>query len=102
MRLPVALSKQRRTEFGSVTVIHGWVRRGLGAALLPEFTVAEDLHSGVLVGHPVATPAIALRLVWRADREDAVRELPYAATGSVRDAGPVGGSGVRTAVAPSA
>ncbi|MCO5974738.1 LysR family transcriptional regulator [Actinoallomurus soli] len=74
-----------RTELGSVTVIHGWVRRGLGAALLPEFAVAEDLRSGALVGHPIVTPDIALRLVWRADREDAVRELLYAAAGGVRD-----------------
>ncbi|MCO5993861.1 LysR family transcriptional regulator [Actinoallomurus rhizosphaericola] len=74
-----------RTELGSVTVIHGWARRGLGAALLPEFAVAEDLRSGALVGHPVVTPDIALRLVWRADREDSVRELLYAAAGGVRD-----------------
>ncbi|GAA4639195.1 LysR family transcriptional regulator [Actinoallomurus vinaceus] len=76
-----------RTELASVTVIHGWVRRGLGAAVLPEFAVAEDLASGVLVRHPVETPDIALRLVWRADREEAVRELLYAATGAVRDDG---------------
>jgi DNA-binding transcriptional LysR family regulator len=74
-----------RTELSSVTVIHGWARRGLGAALLPEFTVAEDLRAGVLVGHPVVTPDVALRLVWRADRETAVRELLYAAAGDVRD-----------------
>ncbi|MCO5990758.1 LysR family transcriptional regulator [Actinoallomurus spadix] len=80
-----------RTELGSVTVIHGWARRGLGAALLPEFAVAEDLRSGVLVGHPVASPDVALRLVWRADREDTVRELLYAAGGGgLRDAAPAG------------
>ncbi|MCO6008966.1 LysR family transcriptional regulator [Actinoallomurus purpureus] len=70
-----------RTELASVTVIHGWARRGLGAALLPEFAVAEDLDSGALVRHPVETPDIALRLVWRADREGSVRELLYAAAG---------------------
>ncbi|MEV0401016.1 LysR family transcriptional regulator [Actinoallomurus sp. NPDC050550] len=76
-----------RTELASVTVIHGWARRGLGAAVLPEFAVAEDLASGVLVRHPVETPDITLRLVWRADREEAVRELLYAAAGAVRDGG---------------
>ncbi|GAB3965889.1 hypothetical protein GCM10029978_029740 [Actinoallomurus acanthiterrae] len=76
-----------RTELASVTVIHGWVRRGLGAAVLPEFAVAEDLASGVLVRHPVETPDIALRLVWRTDREEAVRDLLYAAAGGVRDGG---------------
>ncbi|MEV5710447.1 LysR family transcriptional regulator [Actinoallomurus sp. NPDC052274] len=86
-------SDGERTELGSVTVIHGWVRRGLGAALLPEFAVAEDLRSGALVDHPVVTPDVALRLVWRADREDAVRELLYAVADGARDASaPAGGT----------
>lgn len=93
-----------RTELGSVTVIHGWVRRGLGTALLPEFAVAEDLDAGVLVRRPVETPDIALRLVWRTDREEAVRDLLYAATARVREAGTAAGTGTRTAAAgaPSA
>ena len=71
-----------RTELGSVTVIHGWARQGLGAALLPEFAVADDLRSGSLVRHSLNVPDITLRLVWQADREAAVRDLLYAAAGA--------------------
>jgi DNA-binding transcriptional LysR family regulator len=58
-----------------------WAELGLGRALLPEFAVAEPLRSGALVRIPCEAPPLALRLVWRSDRESlpGLRGLLYAA-----------------------
>ncbi|NIH79412.1 LysR family transcriptional regulator [Amycolatopsis viridis] len=69
----------RRLEFDSVSTIRAWVTQGLGVALLPDFVVSGDLADGTLVALPVPESAeLALRVVWRTDREDALREVLYA------------------------
>ncbi|RKN47315.1 LysR family transcriptional regulator [Streptomyces hoynatensis] len=70
-----------RVEAGGVAVMRGWAERGLGVALLPEFAVADALRAGSLARLDFAVPDLALRLVWRADREQlpGVREVLYAA-----------------------
>ncbi|MFJ8817700.1 MULTISPECIES: LysR family transcriptional regulator [Amycolatopsis] len=69
----------RRLEFDSVSTIRSWVAQGLGVALLPDFAVGGDLADGTLVAQPLAERAeLALRVVWRTDREDDLREVLYA------------------------
>ncbi|MDQ0380023.1 LysR family transcriptional regulator [Amycolatopsis thermophila] len=69
----------RRLEFDSVSTIRAWVTQGLGIALLPDFAVASDLADGTLVSLPMADSAeLALRVVWRTDREDDLRDVLYA------------------------
>ncbi|MEV4759806.1 LysR family transcriptional regulator [Micromonospora sp. NPDC049559] len=73
-----------RVEVGHVEIARAWAAQGLGLALLPEFAVAGELAAGALRRIDPAEPAapLALRLVWRADREAEpdVRELLYAAS----------------------
>lgn len=70
-----------RVEAGSVAVMRAWAARGLGVALLPEFAVSDALANGTLTRLALPTPALQLRLVWRAGREDRpdLREVLYAA-----------------------
>lgn len=67
---------------GGVAVMRAWAEQGLGIALLPEFAVSSALAAGTLVRLDVPTPDLALRLVWRADRESlpGLRDLLYAAS----------------------
>ncbi|TDD81257.1 LysR family transcriptional regulator [Actinomadura darangshiensis] len=71
-----------RVRAGSVTVMASWAERGLGIALVPEFAVRDRLAAGTLVRLALGTPALSLRLVWRADREalPGMREVLYAAS----------------------
>jgi DNA-binding transcriptional LysR family regulator len=77
-----------RVAAGGVAVMRAWAERGLGIALLPEFALTEQLRSGTLVRLPLDTPALRLRLVWRADRETlpGLREVLYAASAPRPDA----------------
>ncbi|GAA0243286.1 LysR family transcriptional regulator [Cryptosporangium japonicum] len=70
-------------EAGGVAVMRAWAEQGLGIALLPEFAVAASLAAGTLVRLGTPAPDLALRLVWRADREarPGLRDLLYAASG---------------------
>ncbi|WP_116101631.1 LysR family transcriptional regulator [Amycolatopsis thermalba] len=69
----------KRLEFDSVSTIRAWVAQGLGTALLPDFAVGGDLADGTLVALPLDDSAeVALRVVWRTDREDGLREVLYA------------------------
>ncbi|MGW4895790.1 LysR family transcriptional regulator [Kitasatospora sp. NPDC004240] len=72
-----------RVRTGGVAATRACAEQGLGMALLPEFAVREQLAAGSLVRLPLAAPALRLRLVWRADREDVpgLREVLYAAAG---------------------
>jgi DNA-binding transcriptional LysR family regulator len=72
-----------RVQMDSMAVIRGWTAKGMGIALLPEFAVAAELIAGTLVRLDFAVPDLALRLVWRADRETlpGLREVLYAAAG---------------------
>ncbi|KAA2267054.1 LysR family transcriptional regulator [Solihabitans fulvus] len=71
-----------RVRAGGVAVMRAWAQQGLGICLLPEFAVATDLDSGSLVRLGLPTPALSLRLVWRADRETlpGLRDILYAAS----------------------
>ncbi|GLW06864.1 hypothetical protein Misp01_19940 [Microtetraspora sp. NBRC 13810] len=71
----------RRVEAGGVPVMRAWAEQGLGVTLLPEFAVAGQLAAGTLVRLALDVPALVLRLVWRADREESpgMREILYAA-----------------------
>lgn len=68
----VTLGRGERTEVGSLTVARAWVANGIGLAILPEFSVADDVDRGNLVVLPLepGPPTLSLRLVWRSDRED--------------------------------
>lgn len=70
----------RRVRAGGVAVMRAWAERGLGVTLLPEFAVSAQLTEGSLVRLSLDTTPLALRLVWRADREDVpgLREVLYA------------------------
>ncbi|MER7211347.1 LysR family transcriptional regulator [Streptosporangium sp. NPDC000239] len=70
----------RRVRAGGVSVMRAWAERGLGVTLLPDFAVSAQLDEGTLVRLAVETTPLALRLVWRADREDVpgLREVLYA------------------------
>ncbi|MFG1922098.1 LysR family transcriptional regulator [Cryptosporangium sp. NPDC048952] len=67
---------------GGVAVMRAWAEQGLGIALLPEFAVADSLAAGTLTRLDVPAPDLALRLIWRADRESlpGLRDLLYAAS----------------------
>jgi DNA-binding transcriptional LysR family regulator len=82
---------------GSLTVMRAWAAQGLGLALLPEFAVAADLTAGTPTRLDLAVPDLSLRLVWRADREDApgVRDLLYAAADPTVRPSSAPGSSVR-------
>ncbi|MFI5907774.1 LysR family transcriptional regulator [Dactylosporangium sp. NPDC051541] len=71
----------RRVKAGGVPVMRAWAEQGLGVTLLPEFAVAESLAGGRLVRLPMDVPDLALRLVWREDREAraGMRDILYAA-----------------------
>ena len=66
----------------SLSTIRSWACAGLGLALLPDFAVRADLDAGRLAAVRVAgvDPVLALRLVWRADRDadPDLRALLYA------------------------
>ncbi len=69
----------------SLATMRAWAAEGLGLALLPEFTVAEDLAAGRLVRLPLheSPPELCLRLVWPADRENTdpdLKQVLYALT----------------------
>lgn len=68
-----------RVRAGSVPVMRAWAERGLGVALLPAFAVADAVAAGALTTLTLDVPDLALRLVWRADREPDVRHLAHAA-----------------------
>jgi DNA-binding transcriptional LysR family regulator len=70
----------RRMPSGSVAVTRAWAAQGLGIALLPEFAVSADLTTGALSRLDFPAPDLALRLVWRADREaiPGLRDMLYA------------------------
>ncbi|MFD0688577.1 LysR family transcriptional regulator [Actinomadura fibrosa] len=74
-------SAVERVRAGSVTVMSAWAERGLGIALVPEFSVRDRLDAGTLVRLALDAPGLSLRLVWRADREalPGLREMLYAA-----------------------
>lgn len=67
-----------RRELSSVVAVREWAKQGLGIALLPDFAIAEDLAAGALVELECPAPALALRLVWLGDREEALRDVLYA------------------------
>ena len=71
-----------RAFVGSVATARSWAEQGLGVALLPEYAITDAVRNGTLAVLDVPLPALALRLVWRADREDIpqVRDLLYAAS----------------------
>jgi DNA-binding transcriptional LysR family regulator len=70
-----------RVEVAGVAVMRAWAEQGLGVALLPEFAVDAALRAGTLVRLDLPAPALRMRLVWRADREDhpGLRDVLYAA-----------------------
>ncbi|GAA0496307.1 LysR family transcriptional regulator [Paractinoplanes deccanensis] len=72
-----------RVFVGSVATVRAWAEQGLGIALLPDFAVTGAVRAGTLDALDLPLPALALRLVWRAGREDdpRVRDLLYAASG---------------------
>lgn len=73
--------EMRRVEAGGLAVVRAWATQGLGLALLPEFFIATELTDGTLARLDLDTPALALRLIWRPDREPALpglREMLYA------------------------
>lgn len=70
-----------RTELAGITVVRAWAGQGLGVALLPEFAITPETPARRLdLAAPL--PRLALRLVWRGDREDRpdLRRLLYAAS----------------------
>jgi DNA-binding transcriptional LysR family regulator len=71
-----------RVEVAGVAVMRAWAEQGLGVSLLPEFAVAAALRAGTLIRLALPTPDLAMRLVWRADREDrpGLRDVLYAAS----------------------
>ncbi|GAA3454321.1 LysR family transcriptional regulator [Dactylosporangium matsuzakiense] len=71
----------RRVRAGGVPVMRAWAEHGLGVALLPEFAVADSVAGGRLVRLPMHVPDLALRLVWREDRQEraGIRDMLYAA-----------------------
>lgn len=73
-------SSVHRVRAGGVPVMRAWAEQNLGVALLPEFAVAERIAAGALTRLPLDTPDLALRLVWRADREavPGLRDVLYA------------------------
>lgn len=68
------------TAVGGLAQVREWVATGRGIALLPEFAVRADLGSGRLAALAADPPRLRLRLVWRADHQDAnaLRHLLYA------------------------
>ncbi|WP_052489420.1 LysR family transcriptional regulator [Streptomyces sp. 150FB] len=70
-----------RVAAGGVAVMRAWAEQGLGIALLPDFAVTAQLAAGTLVRLGLDAPDLALRLVWRSDRESVpgLREVLYAA-----------------------
>ncbi|MEV0581871.1 LysR family transcriptional regulator [Nonomuraea sp. NPDC050310] len=68
----------------SVFVARSWAAQGIGAVLLPDFTLAAELDAGTLVRVPLAEELQEcwMRLVWRADRETEpdLRDLLYSAS----------------------
>jgi DNA-binding transcriptional LysR family regulator len=70
-----------RVPAGGVPVMRAWAEQGLGVTLLPEFAVASACATGALTRLGLPAPALSLRLVWRADREDlpGLRDVLYAA-----------------------
>jgi DNA-binding transcriptional LysR family regulator len=77
-------ARVERVRAGGVAVMRAWAEHGLGATLLPEFAVRDQLAAGTLVRLSLDAPDLRLRLVWRSDRESvpAIREMLYAASSS--------------------
>jgi DNA-binding transcriptional LysR family regulator len=73
--------RPERTQVAGVAVLRAWAEQGLGVSLLPEFAVAAALAAGTLVRLDLPAPTLAMRLVWRPDREDrpGLRDVLYAA-----------------------
>lgn len=63
--------------------MRAWAEQGLGLALLPDFAVQPSLSAGTLVRLALPVPALSLRLVWDASRQDLpdLRAMLYAAAG---------------------
>ncbi|AEV84787.1 LysR family transcriptional regulator [Actinoplanes sp. SE50] len=88
-----------RTFVGSLPTARSWAEQGLGVALLPEFAIADAVRNGTLAVLDFPLPALTLRLVWRADRENTphVRDLLYAASAYAPERAP----GLTRRTAPS-
>lgn len=73
-------SSNPRIEAGSVAIAKAWAARGVGAAYLPDFATEAERAAGILRRLDLDETTLALRLVWRADRESepGVRDLLYA------------------------
>jgi DNA-binding transcriptional LysR family regulator len=72
------------TAVGGLAQVREWVAEGRGIALLPRFTVRDDLASRRLVELEPSAPPMQLRLVWRQGHEEPqeLRRLLYALAGS--------------------
>lgn len=70
----------QRTFVGSIATARAWAEQGLGISLLPQYAVTAALEAGRLTRLDRPLPPLAVRLVWRADRESQpeVRALLYA------------------------
>lgn len=69
---------------GGVPQIKEWAREGRGVAVLPDFTVRDELDAGILRQLEIETPPLRLRLVWRRGEDThrpALRDLLYAISG---------------------
>ncbi|WP_020664611.1 LysR family transcriptional regulator [Amycolatopsis benzoatilytica] len=66
------------TAVGGLAQVREWVAAGRGIAVLPEFAARGDLATGRLREVDTATPPLQLRLIWRPEREPALRPLLYA------------------------
>ncbi|GAB3572079.1 hypothetical protein GCM10027445_28580 [Amycolatopsis endophytica] len=71
-------TSRRRLEFDSVSTIRAWATQGLGVALLPDFVVSGDLAAGTLVALPKESGELAMRVAWRTDRDNDLRDVLYA------------------------
>lgn len=71
-----------RVYAGAVPVMRAWTEQGLGISLLPQFAVSDALTTGALARLDFTAPELALRLIWRSDREDlpGLRDVLYAAS----------------------